>query len=695
MLSACGTTVREIIRSGSFVDIVVFNPRVGKVVMSFISADDHIAELTLKSIVLAIILTILLAMSNAYLALKLGILTSASIPAAIISMGVLRLFKRSTILENNAVQTAASAGEAVAGGIVYTIPALVLIGYWDHFDYLTNVLIAAIGGILGVLFSIPLRRVLVYDRALRFPEGRAIAEVLKSSAEKFGMHEILMGGLVGAVLELLQTGLKLVANSWSYWFIWRGSIFGLGAGFSATMIGAGYLVGQDMAMSIILGAMISWLVALPIVSQVYPEFLQHSSVTEAANLLWSHEMRYLGIGAMLYAGIWTFLTLIKPLIRSMQTSRRMLRAQHHGDQGLPRTDRDIPLPYLLMGIGVVTMIMFWFFQRLFPLDQVGLTGYVATSIGLLAVVYVLIIGFLFSVITAYFSGMVGVTASPGSSIVIAAILLAAWLLLEGINALLPLPLSVAQMQAAEAITIMIGSIVTGIAAIANDNTQDLKVGQLVGATPWKQQVMLLLGVVVSALVIPPVMQLLFNVYGIGGVMPRAGMDLAQALPAPTAALLSAITQAVFQHAMPWEMMFSGAAIILLFTLLKQIFRVNRWVNISILGVAIGMYLPLASSVPLFLGGVISMVVKWRLPRYHFSEVEIIQKKQVGTLIACGLVAGSALMDVCLAVPFSLLHSPDALKVVGAGWDNYGVWLGILAVLLVAFWIERRVRVYTH
>lgn len=198
---------------------------------SYISAEEKIAELTVRSILLAIALTVILAVSNAYLALKLGILTSASIPAAILSMGILRFFKNPTILENNAVQTAASAGEAVAGGIVYTIPALIIIEYWHHFDYLTNFFIALSGGVLGVLFSIPLRRLLVHDKALKFPEGRAIAEVLKSSSEKIGMRDIVYGGAIGATLELFQVGFKIIANSWSHWFVVKRSIFGLGAGF--------------------------------------------------------------------------------------------------------------------------------------------------------------------------------------------------------------------------------------------------------------------------------------------------------------------------------------------------------------------------------------------------------------------------------------------------------------------------------
>ncbi|ARG96888.1 OPT family oligopeptide transporter [Legionella micdadei] len=656
----------------------------------FIAADQKIAELTVRSVVLAIALTVLLALSNAYLALKLGILTSASIPAAIISMGILRLFKNATILENNAVQTAASAGEAVAGGIVYTIPALIIIQYWHSFDYLTNFFIAVCGGVLGVLFSIPLRRVLVNEPILKFPEGRAIAEVLKSSAEKVGIRDIFLGGVVGGLIELFQAGFKIIASSWSFWFVAKRSLFGFGIGFSATMIGAGYLVGHEMAISIFLGAIISWLIAMPIVSQFYPHFVLHYPADKAATFLWNSEMRYLGIGAMLFAGIWTFFRLIKPLAKSMSVSFSAFIAKSRTDKQLPRTDRDIPLPFIFIGVAIMAAILFLFFQFIFPLAEVGLDELFQPTIVFGAVLYVLVIGFLFSVITGYFSGMVGVTASPGSSVVIAGMLFAAWMLLTAINHALPLPLTDSQIKAAEAITIIIGSVVTGIAAIANDNTQDLKVGQLVGATPWRQQVMLLLGVVVSSLVIPPVMQLLFEVYGIAGVMPHEGMDVSQSLPAPTAALMAAITEAVFRNTLPWTMMFIGASVILLLLIINYLFKIGRYFRLSILGVAIGMYLPIASSVPLFLGGMIALVVHRRINKRRISNGEKHTSKQKGVLVACGLVAGSALIDVLLAIPFSILHSPDALTLVGPGWYGYSVILSVLSTLALAVWIGHRV-----
>ncbi len=618
----------------------------------FISAEKNVRELTVRVILLAILLTVLLAMANAYLALKLGILTSASIPAAIISMGILRFFKNSTILENNAVQTAASAGEAVAGGIVYTIPALIIIGFWQHFSYWTNVLIALCGGILGVLFSIPLRRILVNDPSLKFPEGRAIAEVLKSSTEKIGLKDILLGGIVGSLLELLQSGFKVLVSSWSHWLIVRKSLFGLGAGFSATMIGAGYLIGQDMAISIFLGAIISWLFALPLISHLYPHLMQDYPVDQAASFLWNDHLRYVGIGAMLFAGLLTFIRLIKPLAQNIWASWCLYKSRKNNPQDILRTDKDLNLSFIIFGIGGTTMILAVLLYSLFPTHEFHINRVNELSIIIFGVLYVLIIGFLFSIITAYFSGMVGVTASPGSSVVIAGMLFAAWLLLMILNHLIPLPLTTQQIQAAEAITIIIGSVVTGIAAIANDNSQDLKVGQLVGATPWKQELMLLLGVIVSALVIPPVMQILFDVYGIAGVMPRPGMDLSQSLPAPTAALMAAITEAVFRNTLPWDMMALGASIILIAMVLNYCFKLHRLIQLSWLGIAIGMYLPLSSSFPLLLGGILAYTIERRLKAKEKSK----EKKQRGILIACGLVAGSAVMDVLLAIPFSMFHN---------------------------------------
>lgn len=659
--------------------------------MSLIAAEKNIAEITFRTVIIAIFLTVVLAMANAYLALKIGILTSASIPAAIISMGILHFFRDATILENNSVQTAASAGEAVAGGIVYTIPALIIIQYWQQFSYWQNFFIAFSGGVLGVVFSIPLRRVLVKEKTLPFPEGQAIAEVLKSSTEtKSSLRLLVNGGMVGGIIELLQVGFKLIANSWSMWFVAKRTLFGFGAGFSATMIGAGYLVGIEVAISIILGAVVSWMLAFPIMTAIFPQYVTSNDAQIAVIQLWNEKVRYIGIGAMLFAGIWTFVFLLKPLIASMKLSMGVLYFSKDMKKNVLRTEKDIPLSIILLITCLFAALLFLFFQFNFPLAKAGLSGVFAPSFIFLAVLYVLLVGFVFSAITGYFSGMVGVTASPGSSIIIAGMLVAAWLLLQLLNQLNGYQLTEEQLKAAEAITIIIGAVVTGIAAIANDNIQDLKVGYILGATPWRQQVMLLLGVTVSALVIPPILQLLFNVYGIAGVMPRVGMDASQSLPAPPAALMAAITQAVFHRNLPWEMMALGGGIILLVVALNRLLVKRNIAKLSILGVAIGMYLPLASSFPLFIGGAISWLVNKCLDKQQLSPAVKKQKSHRGVLIACGLVAGAALMDVLLAIPFSIYGSANALSLVGPYWHTIGLILALITTAILAHWLKNKV-----
>ncbi len=649
----------------------------------FIAPDQQLPEITLKVILLSIVLTILLAASNTYLALKIGILTSASIPAAIISMGVLRFFKRANILENNLVQTAASAGEAVAGGIVYTIPALVIIHYWSGFAYWENVAIALAGGILGVLFSVPLRRVLMTEKHLNFPEGKAIAQVLQMNKEgSQGLSLMLSGGAAGALLELAQTGFKVIASNVQAWFMSGSAIFGFGGGFSATLIGAGYIIGFNVGLSLLLGAVAVWGIGLPVLSA-----LSHASVTEgtgsAAQLIatvYGGKIHYIGIGAMLVAGLWTLLKLLKPFYKSLQLSVcALLRKTTLNIALLPRTERDIPIHYIMLGIMMMLVVLYFLLQHLFPLAGLALSSATSTTIIIGSLVYIAVMGFIFVAICGYFSGLVGVSASPGSAVIIAGMLFAALILriiLLSHNSLL-IP---SQLLSAAAITIITGSIIAGAAAIANDNIQDLKVGHIIGATPWKQQLMLLLGVLTAALVIPPVMQLLFHVYGIAGVFPHPGMDPNQTLAAPPAAAMAAITQGVFNHDLPWPMLGLGGAIIVIFIIINQLLKTQQ-LELSILGIAIGMYLPLSSSIPLFIGGFIALLSK----RIAFKSGTSQLKWQRSLLLACGLVSGAALMDVALAIPMGLSGNPNILALLPENWTILANGLGILTIIGLGYW----------
>jgi putative OPT family oligopeptide transporter len=647
----------------------------------YILAEHNLPEITLRVVILAIVLSFVLAISNAYLALKIGLLTSASIPAAIISMGILRFFKNATILENNLVQTAASAGEAVAGGIVYTIPALIIIHYWMGFNYWQNFLIAIVGGVLGVMFSIPLRRILMEDRKLRFPEGRAIAEILKiSNLQLLGVKDIFLGGLMGAILEFFQTGVKLLADNWQAWFKVKNTVFGFGLGFSPAMIGAGYLIGIELAASIFVGALLSWLIAIPVLSHIYPELINASgTATDLAHQLWGNKIRYIGIGAMLVAGLMTLGTLVKPFIASVLFSFQAFYDLRKNNQIL-RTDKDIPIKYVLLISLFFIVILFFLYQYLFPVNQLGLNLAWSHSIVYAALLYTVIAGFIFCAITAYFSGMVGVSASPGSAVIIASLLIVAALLFislryqHGV-----LVFSPEQIKACEAITIICTAVITGMAAISNDNMQDLKVGYLLGATPWKQQIMLLLGVLCASLVITPVMQMLFDVYGIAGVMPRPGMNPTLSLPAPPAAAMAMLSQAVFEQHVPWNMLLLGGLIVIIVSVFNR-YLSKRNLSLSVLGVAIGMYLPLATSMPLFVGGLICWLTK-KNKQTSYRDITL----------ACGLIAGAALLDVALAIPFSIMHNPDAMNIAPAFWLPIGEALSFMTLIGLFVWFKKIAR----
>jgi len=665
-----------------------------------IPVKTHLPEITVKVVVLSIILTIILATSNAYLALKVGILTSASIPAAVISMGILRLFKQANILENNLVQTAASAGEAVAGGIVYTVPALIIMHYWTHFSYWQNVFIVLIGGGLGVLFSIPIRRVLVQEKSLGFPEGKAIAEVLQmESKASNGLREIILGGVIGAALEFAQTGLKVFANSLQAWFIAGRALFGFGAGFSATLIGAGYLVGFEIGLSIFAGALIGWFLAVPIISEIYGYSLTVSPghITDVVMVLWGEKIRYIGIGAMMVSGIWTIATLAKPFLASMQLT---LKAFHNAGKKLkwlnvPRTDRDIPLTIILIAILILLIANYIFFDIYFPLASLGFNNFNEVMFLIASAGFILFVGFTICAICGYFSGMVGVTATPGSAIVIAGMLLAAIILRWWLHQIGMDNLSKQQLLDAAAITIFFSAIITGSAAIANDNIQDLKVGYILGATPWKQQVMLLMGVVVAAFVVPPVMDLLFNVYGIGDVFPHTGMDKTQVLAAPPAALMAGIAQSVFRHNLPWDMLIAGMVIAIVGIIINGILHRKQLKGFSVLGIAVGIYLPLTTSTPLFIGALLSKfinnMVNKQQKKNQLNDGLAKEAKQRGVVIACGLVAGAALMDVILAIPFGFFHNPNILRVMPANLVWFAGILAILATVALGLWMYRSVR----
>ncbi|MFL2511376.1 MAG: OPT family oligopeptide transporter [Candidatus Neomarinimicrobiota bacterium] len=571
-------------------------------------------EITVKAFFLSIILSIVLSSAMTYLGLYAGMTISASIPAAIMSMGILRLFKDSNILENNIVQTAASAGESLAAGVIFTLPALLLVGYWDTISYWEVTKIAMVGGILGALFTVPLRRALILKAQLRFPEGVATAAVLKTGhetdAEKSQESLKLIGlsALVGGVVKLGELAFSIWSSAIGGAIAIKGAIFGMGASLSPSLFSVGYIVGRNIGILAFTGGLISWAVAIPIYSYLYG--FEGDNYFESANIIWNAKIRYLGVGAMVVGGIWSVIQLAKPLIESIQLS---LKTLGENSDNISLEERDLPINYVFIAILAMLVPI--------SLTYYGIIGS-WTSAMILSIIMA-IFGFLFSAVAAYMAGVVGSSNNPISGVTIATILFSSLLIITFFDV---------DSSKGAAAAILIGAVVCCAAAIGGDNLQDLKTGNIVGATPWKQQIMQLVGVVSAALTLGIVLTLLHEAYGIGS----------SDLPAPQAVLMTNVANGVFSGNLEWGMIYAGAILGVIIILIDQ-YQAYRKADfrVPILAVAIGIYLPIELTLPIFIGGMIN-----HLANRTASE----SGKNNGLLIASGLITGEALMAIFIAVP---------------------------------------------
>ncbi len=658
-----------------------------------IPANVSLPEITLRVLVLGVILTIVLAAANAYLGLKVGTTVSASIPAAVISMGILRFFRNSNILENTMVQIMASVGEALTAGIAFILPALIILHVWDRFNYWQTVITGLLGGGLGVLFTIPLRRALLQDKTLRYPEAVAIGNVLKASAsrEEGDLRSLTIGGFVGGLIALFQSGFQILTDNFQYWIKTQSTIFGFGLGLSPALIAAGYIVGINVALSLLVGIFIGWLAGVPVLSWIYG-IPDAESANQMAMIIWRDHIRYMGVGTMLVGGLWTLCTLFKPVISSMAASITSLRDIRLGKKAESlRTERDIPIHYVFIGAAILLVPIFFLISYAIIPSEFDISNNLRFFLSGFSTLYILFGGFVFCSIMAYFAGLIGSTNSPVSGLLVSALLVLclifmAFFSFTGITE-----------NAKEMIgtVVAIGSLVVIGAAlsISNDTMQDLKVGQIVGATPWKQQVMLILGVVVSAFVIPPILQLLYNAYGIGGVFPRPGMNPAQMLAAPQAGLMATVAKGAFSHQLEWSMIGTGALIAVVCVVIDEILKKRFGTRLPVLAVGLGIYLPLDSSVPVVIGGVLAYIIQLRLNRiYHRGrsedEVKVNSHRHRGLLLACGIVAGASLMGVALAIPFAIKESSDALRIMPEHLMSFAGILSIFVTLIMCAWIYR-------
>ncbi|MBL6911493.1 MAG: oligopeptide transporter, OPT family [Candidatus Marinimicrobia bacterium] len=571
-------------------------------------------EITVKAFFLSILLSIVLSSAMAYLGLYAGMTISASIPAAIMSMGILKLFRESNILENNIVQTAASAGESLAAGVIFTIPALLLIGYWDTIDYWEVTKIAMVGGILGALFTVPLRRALILKANLKFPEGVATAAVLKtgheSDAKKSSESLKIIGlsAVVGGVVKLGELAFGIWSSAIGGAVAIRGAVFGLGSSLSPSLISVGYIVGRNIGILAFSGGLISWVVAIPIYSYLYG--YEGDSLFEGANIIWNAKIRYLGVGAMVVGGIWSVIQLAKPLVESIQLSLKTL-----GDNAkdVPLEERDLPINYVFIAILLMLIPISYTYFDIIP----SWTSAITLSI------IMCIFGFLFSAVAAYMAGVVGSSNNPISGVTIATILFSSLLIITFFDV---------DSSKGGAAAILIGAVVCCAAAIGGDNLQDLKTGNIVGATPWKQQLMQLVGVISSALTLGIVLTLLHEAYGIGS----------SDLPAPQAVLMTSVANGVFSGNLEWGMIYAGGILGILIIMLDQ-YQLRRGAEfrVPILAVAIGIYLPIELTLPIFIGGMLN----------HFAgKTASDSGKNNGLLLASGLITGEALMAIFIAIP---------------------------------------------
>ncbi len=640
-----------------------------------------VPQLTLRAVILAIVLAVILSAANAYLGLFAGLTIATAIPAAVVSMGVLRLLGGGTILENNIVQTGASAGSSIAAGVIFTIPALIILGYWDDFKYSWVLAIAGLGGLLGVLFSVPLRRSMIVEEPLPFPEGKAAAEVLKAGENPGPGLKILalsatLGGLIKAAAA---SGMRLIPDTAAGAGFFGKYLGYMGTNLSPALLGVGYIVGLNIGIVVVSGSILSWHIAIPLYHMFFLDTdpalatsIAGAGAEDIAGAIWSAKIRYLGVGAMLIGGVWTLLSLRKSLLSGVKSG--IAAARKGSGERVAETERDLPMKWMLVALIAFVVPLLLLYQAI-----VGMW-----SVSIPMAIIMIVAGFLFVSVSAYLAGLVGSSNNPVSGITIATILFASAVLLVllGEGGKMAVGASGAPLGAVAAI--MIGAVVCCAAAVGGDNLQDLKAGYIVGATPWKQQLMLGIGAFSCALIMAPVLNLLAQAYGIGAPTP----EHPNALSAPQATLMASVAKGMFGGELPWTIIGLGAVVgAVIIAIDEWLKATGKTFRVPVLAAAIGIYLPLELMVPIFLGGLLAYLVEKRhgMVGTH-DEAARDRLHRPGTLFAAGLITGEALMGIFIAIPIVVSGRADVIALPEA--LQQGKWVG-LAVLAVIGWLLYR------
>jgi len=671
--------------------------------VDFMSNEIHLPELTLRGMLLGMLITVIFTASNVYLGLKVGLTFSSSIPAAVISMAILKMFKESNILENNMVQTQASAAGTLSS-VIFVIPGLLMIGYWQGFPFWQTLMLCACGGSLGVLFTIPLRRAMIVNSDLPYPEGLAAAEILKVGSDSSdtkqasGMKDILSGGIFAAFISLCTNGFHIMSSEVSYWFSFGKITSKLPLGYSAALIGAGYLIGIASGMAMLVGTLLAWGVFVPYLTSAFTP-ADGQSVQAFATGIWAQKVRFIGAGTIGVAAIWTLLMLAKPIVEGMSLSIKAMKGTA-AEKSLHRTDTDLSPKAVGIIFGVIVLgLIGTFYSFISDANLAVSTTWAFVAAG---VVVAILMGFFVAAACGYMAGLIGTSASPISGIAILGIIISSLVVLA-IGTSAGIFESEAGSKFATALAIFITSVIISIAAISNDNLQDLKTGYLVGATPWKQQVSLILGSVIGAFAIAPVLNLLYEAYGFTGAMPRAGMDPGQALSAPQATLMTTIAKGIFSHNLDWNYILFGIGIGILIIILDLLLKKNSASYcLPPLAVGMGIYLPPTLEVPLIIGTVMSYMVHRHLKKQAIErnsknvEAEVEKSNRSGVLFASGLIVGESLMGVIIAIiiVFSVTSggSDSPLALVGKDFEPTADSLGLIVfIVLIAVFIYRVIK----
>ncbi|WP_077426925.1 OPT family oligopeptide transporter [Rodentibacter heidelbergensis] len=642
---------------------------------------SNLKELTFRGMILGALITVIFTASNVYLGLKVGMTFASSIPAAVISMAVLKFFKDSSILENNMVQTQASAAGTLSS-VIFVLPGLLMMGYWNDFPFWQTMLICAAGGTLGVLFTIPLRRAMVVNSDLPYPEGVAAAEILKAGNHDkgdTGVKDIAYGGVLAGVVAFLTNGLRVMADGASAWFQTGKAAFQLPMGFSLALLGAGYLIGIVGGIAILVGLVLTWGVAVPFFT-MSGDMPTEMSLIDFAMSTWKTKVRFIGVGTIGIAAIWTLLVLMKPMVEGMVHSFRMLKSgQSESDH---RIDIDLSpktMIYILIATVVLIVISLHHFIAAAPISPE-----LAILLVVVCTFLAVFIGFFVAAASGYMAGLVGSSSSPISGIGIISVIVISLVLVSIGNATGLFETTDGQ-KFLTALTLFTASIVLTTATISNDNLQDLKTGLLVEATPWRQQVALIIGCFVGALVIAPVLEILYHAYGFSGALPRADMDPTQALSAPQATIMTTISQGIFTNQLEWTYILTGvglgAVLIVIDAFLKKVS--NKAFALPVLAVGIGIYLPPSINTPVVIGAFLAWFINRHIANYaaRTGNQQISAKaERFGTLFSAGLIVGESLMGVILAFVIAASvtsggsEAPLALHL--ENWDRIGEILGL-------------------